>query len=76
MTEVGPFNPDDVPGSLKRLRARLGLSQTAFAKRYSLVVKTLQKWERGECYPDNSALSYLLVIDQIPGLVASVFTDV
>lgn len=76
MTDITPpFDPRDVPGSLKRLRSRLGLSQAAFAQRYALVVKTVQKWERGERTPDHSALSYLMVIDQIPDRVASVFTD-
>lgn len=73
MDDTSAFDPQDVPTSLKRLRKRLGLSQAAFAKRYALAVKTVQKWEQGSSYPDGSALSYLLVIDQIPDTVAAVF---
>lgn len=51
---------------LKRLRQRLGLSQTEFARVYGLSVWTLRQWEQGVAEPDGPARSYLKVIDQDP----------
>ena len=51
---------------LKRLRQRLGMSQTEFAHAYGLSVWTLRQWEQGVADPDGAARSYLKVIDQDP----------
>lgn len=51
---------------LKALRARLGLSQTAFARAYGLSVWTLRQWEQGTAEPDGPARAYLKVIGQDP----------
>ena len=51
---------------LKRLRQRIGMSQTEFAHAYGLSVWTLRQWEQGVADPDGAARSYLKVIDQDP----------
>ena len=37
---------------IKMLRARTGLSQSKFAERFAIPVRTLQGWERGKHVPD------------------------
>ena len=39
--------------SIKELREKEQLSQTAFAKRYGFSVRTLQQWEQGRCAPPD-----------------------
>lgn len=60
-----------VPGSvdLKAIRAKLGLSQSEFARRYGFSVRTLQDWELGRSKPPSAARAYLIVIDRYPDAV-------
>ncbi len=61
------------PGSLRALRRRLGLSQSAFAKRYGINLRTLQDWEQFRSVPDQVARSYLRVIAAEPDVTAKAF---
>lgn len=58
------------PREVRTIRRRSGLSQTAFATRYGLNLRTLQDWEQGRTQPDGPARAYLLVIDREPRAVA------
>jgi len=58
------------PSSVKRLRIKLGLSQTEFAERFQIPIGTLRDWEQHRSDPDQAALSYLKVIDVDPEFVA------
>ena len=54
---------------VKALRARLGISQEAFAGRYGLDIKTLQNWEQGRTEPEGPAAILLQLIDRDPDKV-------
>lgn len=55
---------------VRSVRARLGISQAAFAARYHVPVGTLRDWEQGRKRPDSPALAYLRVIAKEPKMVA------
>lgn len=66
-----PVRYYDVPGpvDVKAIRAKSGLSQAAFARRYGFSVRTLQDWELGRTQPPSAVRAYLIVIDRFPGTV-------
>src|SRR5882672_144673 len=51
---------------VKALRARLGISQEAFAGRYCLDVATVRNWEQGRTIPEGPAAALLQAIDRDP----------
>ena len=63
------------PRTLRELRERLGLSQTAFAERFRINLRTLQDWEQGRRVPEDVARTYLRVIERAPEVVAAVLQD-
>jgi len=52
--------------NVRALRNRLGLSQSAFARRYSLSVRTVQQWEQGLREPSEAARVLLRAIARDP----------
>jgi putative transcriptional regulator len=52
-----------------RVRARTGLSQDRFAKRYRISVGRLRDLEQGRTKADSALLAYLTVIDREPDAV-------
>jgi putative transcriptional regulator len=52
---------------VRTVRARLGISQVAFAARYHIPIGTLRDWEQARKHPDAPALAYLRVISQRAG---------
>ena len=54
---------------VRQLRARLGLSQAAFARRFGLSARTVQEWEHGRSVPDGPARVLLRVIEDAPEAV-------
>jgi putative transcriptional regulator len=50
----------------RRVRRRTRLSQTEFAARIGVPVKTVEEWEAGESFPEGPALALLRVIDRLP----------
>jgi len=67
-----PVRYYDVPGpaDVKAIRAKSGLSQAEFARRYGFSVRTLQDWELGRTQPPSAVRAYLTVIDRFPETVA------
>ncbi|HEX4110944.1 MAG TPA: helix-turn-helix domain-containing protein [Stellaceae bacterium] len=59
--------PDTV--DVAAMRARLGLSQSAFARSFGLDVDAVQAWEQGRRRPDRAARILLAVIAQEPEVV-------
>ncbi|MGH7161698.1 MAG: helix-turn-helix domain-containing protein [Acetobacteraceae bacterium] len=51
------------------LRARLGLSQAAFARSFGIDLGALQAWEQGRRRPDRTARILLAVIAREPEAV-------
>ena len=60
---------------LKALRAKLGLSQLAFAKAYHLDAQTVARWEQGVRHPSGAAATLLRLIDLEPELVAKILSS-
>lgn len=55
---------------VKAIRAKSGLSQPEFAKRYGFNLRTLQDWESSGAQPPSPVRAYLTVIDRVPHVVA------
>lgn len=55
--------------NVKKLRESLQLSQSAFAKRYGVSLRTLMDWEQGRSSPDTAAQALLKVISHAPDTV-------
>jgi putative transcriptional regulator len=59
--------PDEI--DVAALRARLSLSQVAFARTFGLDLSTVQAWEQQRRRPDRAARILLAVIAREPGAV-------
>jgi len=55
---------------VKRIRAGLGLSQTAFAARFGFSAGAVRDWEQGRKRPEASARVLLKVIEKEPEAVS------
>lgn len=55
---------------IRMARTALGLSQTAFARRFRVPVGTLRDWEQARVTPPSYALAYIKLIAAHPDLVA------
>lgn len=51
---------------VRKIRDELGLSQSEFARKFRISLKTLRNWEQGISKPEGAALAYLLVIKHDP----------
>lgn len=56
---------------IRRTRARLGLSQVEFARRFRVPVGTLRDWEQARATPPDFAVAYVTVIARHPELVVA-----
>ncbi|MBI4183704.1 MAG: helix-turn-helix domain-containing protein [Proteobacteria bacterium] len=54
---------------VKAIRARLGLSQGAFARTFGVSVRTIQDWEIGRRVPSGPARALLTIIAREPEAV-------
>jgi len=61
--------PSPSPERIRALRARLGLSQSQFARRFGFTVDTVQQYEQGHRQPTGSAAALLRVIEAAPDVV-------
>ena len=58
----------------RRVRRRLGLSQTEFARRIHVPCETIRNWEQGKRCPTGAARALLRVLDQAPEAALRVLT--
>ena len=54
------------PAPVRVIRARLKLSQSAFAGLMGVSVRTVQDWEQGRRKPSGSAVALLRIAEQKP----------
>ena len=54
---------------VKAIRAKLKLSQAAFARRFGFSLDSVQNWETGRRQPEGPARMFLTVIDREPEAV-------
>ena len=54
---------------VREVRENLGLSQSDFAQRFGLSLRSLQEWEQARRLPDMAVLTYLRVIERAPKAV-------
>ena len=50
----------------RRIRKRLGLTQTEFSLRIGVSVDTIRNWEQGKRCPTGAARSLLKILDKAP----------
>ena len=50
----------------RRVRRKLGLSQSEFSHRIEVSVETIRNWERGKRYPTGAAKALLKILDRVP----------
>ena len=60
---------EDAAAWVRRVRRRVGLSQTEFARRIGVPVATVRNWEQGKRFPDGAARALLRVIEREPEAV-------
>jgi putative transcriptional regulator len=56
----------DAAKFVRRVRKRLGLSQTEFSERIEVSVETIRNWEQGRRYPTGAAKTLLKILDRVP----------
>ena len=57
----------EIKERIKLLRQKTGLSQSKFAARFEIPVRTLQQWEQGQSAPPEYVvrmMSYILLLEQ------------
>lgn len=64
--------PDEI--DVKRIRKKMGMSQSAFADHFGLKLDTVQDWEQGRRVPDGAARAFLMVIEREPEAVHRALT--
>lgn len=62
--------PPPTAEQVRALRARLGLSQSQFARRFGFTIDTVQQYEQGRRSPSGPASTLLRVIEADPDAVA------
>jgi putative transcriptional regulator len=55
--------------NVQAIRADLGLTQAAFAKKFQIPVATIRDWEQGRRQPDQAARNFLRVVAKNPKAV-------
>jgi len=61
--------------NVKKLRNRIGMTQTKFAESFGISLGTLRHWERGDRYPQGPALILLNLLDKDPETILNVLHD-
>jgi putative transcriptional regulator len=54
------------PIEIKAIRAKVGMSQSVFARTFQLSLDTIKGWEQGKRKPDAAAANYLRMIQADP----------
>ncbi len=65
----------DAAAWARRVRRRLGLSQTDFARRIQVPVATVRNWEQGKRAPRGPARALLRLIDRAPAEALAALRD-
>jgi putative transcriptional regulator len=83
--DADPHDPEDRPVSaeglakalqgrrIRRLRQKLGLSQSEFADRYGIPLANIRQYEIGRVMPPPAVRAYLAVIAAEPQITAEAF---
>ena len=69
LVEAEPVLPPPSPEEVRALRAKFGLSQAQFARRFGFTLDTVQQYEQGRRRPSGPASTLLRVIDADPEAV-------
>jgi len=69
IAEATAIYPPPSAAEVRALRARLGLSQAAFARRFGFTLDTLRQYEQGRRSPSGPASTLLRVIASNPAAV-------
>ncbi len=64
----------DMARYARRVRRRLGLSQTELARRINVSQETIRNWEQGKRCPTGAARALLQVLDKAPETALRVLT--
>ncbi len=64
----------DMARYARRIRRRLGLSQTELARRIDVPRETIRNWEQGKRCPTGAARALLRVLDKAPETALRVLT--
>ena len=64
----------DMAGSARRIRRRLGLSQMELARRTDVPHETIRNWEQGKRSPTGAARALMRVLDKAPETALRVLT--
>jgi putative transcriptional regulator len=67
MGEIGEY--------IRRIRARVGMSQMEFSQQIGISVDTLRNWEQGRRYPTATARALLRIIDRAPEIAVAVLQE-
>lgn len=65
--------PAATPRRVRKLRQRLGMSQSVFAATLNVSPKLVQSWEQGLRKPDRGDLRLLQIIEAQPSIVGHLF---
>jgi putative transcriptional regulator len=65
----------DAAAGARRVRMRLGLSQSEFARRIAVPVATVRNWEQGKRAPQGPARALLRLIDRVPAAALAALRD-
>ncbi len=69
LAEAVPVYPPPSPEQVRALRAKLGLTQAEFARRFGFTLDTVQQYEQGRRRPSGPASTLLRVIEADPDAV-------
>jgi putative transcriptional regulator len=69
LAEAELVYPPPSPARVRALRAKLGLSQAQFARRFGFTLDTVQQYEQGRRRPSGPASTLLRVIEADPEAV-------
>jgi putative transcriptional regulator len=61
-----PMDTTDPAAFVRRVRARCGLTQAAFAEKIEVPLETVRNWEQGKRSPRGPARALLKLIDRAP----------